>query len=90
MSCVLQVISVKETTASMLGTKVEIQLVKAEPMSWSRLEVPKKHVAKAQEEDDVEEKCEIIEQKVDTLDLDDLELVSNTYQLSTEASTIRP
>jgi len=39
--CFLQVISVEETTASFLGTKVEVKMKKAEPGSWAKLNFPR-------------------------------------------------
>lgn len=75
----------------MMGTKIEIQLHKAEPGSWSKLEVPKvnkelpKEAAKATttaEEDAPEEEAEC----VDALDLDDLDLSTPKLVLSNVAS----
>jgi hypothetical protein len=39
-----RLISVEETTASFLGTKVEIKMKKTEPGSWAKLNFPR-HVS---------------------------------------------
>ena len=76
-------ITVDETTASFLGTKVEVKMKKAEAGSWARLNFPCQ-VA------NVEKKVEIIEDildsQVDALDLDDLDVVPRRVVLSNEAS----
>ena len=36
-----QIISVKESSASFLGTKQEIKMKKAEPGAWAKLDIPK-------------------------------------------------
>ena len=76
-------ITVYETTASFLGTKVEVKMKKAEAGSWARLNFPRQ-VA------NVEKKVEIIEDildsQVDALDLDDLDVVPRRVVLSNEAS----
>ena len=38
---VFQIIDVKQTTATMAGTKVEVKMKKAEPGSWSKLFFPR-------------------------------------------------
>merc|ERR1712215_667055 len=40
------VVEVESTTSSMLGTKVEIKMKKAEPGSWAKLDIPKPVVKK--------------------------------------------
>jgi len=35
------IITVEETTANFLGTKVEIKMKKAEPGSWAKLDIPR-------------------------------------------------
>ena len=71
----------------MLGTKIEIQMPKAEPGSWSALNFPPKSVSKAKSEMDEKKEEEEDVPKVDALDLDDLELGSGSkFVLSPEAS----
>lgn len=55
----------------MYGTKVEIKLKKAEPGSWSRLEIPRAPAVQ-QQEAKVEEKIEDLTPQVDSVDLSDL------------------
>ena len=75
------VISVSESSASMLGTKIEVHLHKADAGSWSGLNVPRKTTAPAPvaaEQEDYEPiKTDPEPEPVDTLDLDDL--VSTSY-----------
>lgn len=52
----------------MFGTKVEIKLKKAEPGSWSRLDVPRK-VEESKEE---KKEVETLIPEVDAVDLSDL------------------
>jgi len=81
----LRGISVGETTASFLGTKVEIKMKKAEPGSWAKLDIPKPVVEKKpviQEEQKVTD----ITDEVDDLDLDDLDVTPSKMTLSKEAS----
>ena len=75
------VVSVSESTASMLGTKVEVHLHKADAGSWGGLNVPRKKTAPVlakQEEEPELVKSEPEPEPVDALDLDDL--VSNLQQ----------
>jgi len=79
-------ISVEGASCSMFGTKVEVKLKKGESMSWPKLEVPR--VIGVSKEDKKE--AEIIEEsdvKVDSLDLDDLDLTPQRFQLSEDAKT---
>lgn len=39
---IFQVVDVSKSTVSMLGTKVEIKLKKAEPGAWAKLDFPRK------------------------------------------------
>jgi len=83
------VVSVSESTASMLGTKVEVHLHKADAGSWGGLNVPRKKTAPVlakQEEEPELVKSEPEPEPVDALDLDDLELTSQKAVLSNEAS----
>ena len=75
------VVSVTESSASMLGTKVEVHLHKADAGSWGGLNVPRKKTAPVlakQEEEPELVKSEPEPEPVDALDLDDL--VSNLHQ----------
>jgi hypothetical protein len=73
----------------MMGTKIEIHLVKAEPGSWTNLDIPKRSdplaLANISDEPTLESNVE----QVDALDLDDLDLTPNALKLSTEASNGR-
>ena len=68
------VISVTESSASMLGTKIEVHLHKADAGSWGGLNVPRKMTAPvlAKQEDSEPVKTEPEPELVDALDLDDL------------------
>ena len=72
-------------TASMLGTKLEIKMKKAEPGSWANIDIPKK-VIKVDEEEIVKDMSKA-EPTVDALDLDDLDLTPTRMGLSKEAQT---
>lgn len=61
--------NVGASQATMFGTKVEIKLKKAEPGSWTHLEVPKMIAKHTTKQDALTE--EIIPQ-VDAVDLSDL------------------
>lgn len=74
-----------ETSAQMYGTKIEINMTKAEPGSWSKLEFPRKPVKKtaaksAQMLQNNDEKC------YKEVSLDDIEAVTGV-QLSELART---
>lgn len=75
-------ISVDETVASFLGTKVEVKMRKAEPGSWAKLNFPRQVVKVAKKV--VEETP--VETVVDAIDLDDLEVPVRRVTLSNEAS----
>ena len=70
----------------MMGTKIEIQLYKLEPGSWTRLDVPQ--VNKEIPKDDADKVDEVDDsvENVDALDLDDLDLSAPKLQLSNIAS----
>lgn len=53
----------------MLPTKVEIKLKKAEPGSWSRLDIPR--ILDSQENESIQNE-EQISSKIDAVDLSDL------------------
>lgn len=67
----VQVVDVLQSSVLYTPTKAEIKLKKAEPMSWSRLEIPR-----ATTTPDVEEKktkaAEENYPKVDAIDLSDI------------------
>ena len=77
----------------MMGTKMEISLSKAEPGSWSKLNLPRDVrpvTNKANIEEAIDfckENSEESENKVDVLNLDDLDLSSaGKFTLSSDAS----
>ena len=80
----LQIISVEESKASFLGTKVEIKMRKAEAGSWSKLDIPQEILEK--KEATPEPEVEDIDDELDDLDLDDLDVTSKRPTLSKEAS----
>ncbi|TRY77045.1 hypothetical protein TCAL_03854 [Tigriopus californicus] len=83
------IVDVEQSCYSMMGTKIEIHLVKAEPGSWTNLDIPKRSdplaLANISDEPTLESNME----QVDALDLDDLDLTPNALKLSTEASNGR-
>lgn len=94
-----KVIKVEETTFSMLGTKMEIHMPKAEPGSWADLSVsevvdqpangapiPGSTSTTQPTAAPAAETPASEESTVDALDLDDLELVPMKVTLSAEAS----
>lgn len=78
------IINVQETTASMAGTKVEIKMKKAEPGSWAKLFIPREVKLVVKEQQKVAQDNE--NEKIDALDLDDLDLTPQRAVLSNEAS----
>merc|ERR1719233_898127 len=82
------VVDVEASKASMLGTKLEVKMKKAESVSWAKLDIPKvvkKEEKKAEEEALLEMAKK--EQVVDALDLDDLDITPQKFELSKEAKT---
>ena len=77
------VVEVGSCTASMMGTKLEIKMKKAETGSWAKLDIPKK-VVKAVEKESVPDMSKA-EPIVDALELDDLDLTPMRMGLSKEA-----
>eukprot|EP00096_Caligus_rogercresseyi_P010452 TRINITY_DN3814_c0_g2_i1.p1 TRINITY_DN3814_c0_g2~~TRINITY_DN3814_c0_g2_i1.p1 ORF type:complete len:361 (-),score=74.88 TRINITY_DN3814_c0_g2_i1:50-1132(-) len=77
------VINVAQTEVSMMGTKIEITMKKAELLSWSKLSVSKNHPSKKSEVLSPKNEPELA---VDALDLDDLDLSVAKPVLSFEAS----
>ena len=74
------IVEVESCTVSMMGTKLEVKMKKAETGSWSKLDIPKKVVKKEVVEEKPKE-----EPTVDALELDDLDLQPTKLQLSKEA-----
>ena len=75
--------------ASMLGTKLELKMKKAESCSWAKLDIPK---VVSKEEKEKKEALNLVEMAnaaplVDALDLDDLDLTPQGFQLSDAAKT---
>jgi len=76
------VVEVNNCNVSMLGTKVEVKMKKAEPGSWAKLDIPKP----VKVEEKVPEKdMSKAEPTVDALELDDLDLTPTKLSLSKEA-----
>ncbi len=73
-----------DTSAAMMGTKIEVHLHKAEPGSWASLYIPRPAKTERKEAEEAPEEAPI--QTVDALDLDDLDLTPQKMVLSTEAS----
>ena len=84
------VVDVEASKASMLGTKLEVKMKKAESISWSKLDIPR--VVKKDEKKSEEEANALLEMAkkepvVDALDLDDLDITPQKFELSKEAKT---
>lgn len=62
----------KGSQASMYGTKVEIKLKKAEPGSWTRLEVPRVTHETELRKPKLPDKVDSLTPKIDSVDLSDL------------------
>merc|ERR1719228_2023234 len=82
------VVEVETGVASMLGTKLEVKLKKSESGSWTKLDIPKAVEKKFEEK----ESMSIVdmanaEPHVESLDLDDLDITPQKYQLSDAART---
>ena len=68
----------------MTGTKIEVHLHKAEPGSWSSLDIPRNNLKnKPDLLDEHEDKAQ--DKAVDALDLDDIDFTPQKLTLSTEA-----
>lgn len=63
------IVDVSQSSVSMLPTKLEIKLRKAEPGSWAKLEIPR--VVEARNEENVQ-KDEIISAQIEAVDLSDI------------------
>merc|ERR1711937_341262 len=89
------IIDVEGTTCSMLGTKTEIKMKKAESGSWSKLDIPRQVVEEKKDEAGMGQGNNSnnnstngnVEDVVDALELDDIDLTPQRYTLSKEAQT---
>ena len=85
------VVDVEASKASMLGTKLEVKMKKAESVSWAKLDIPRvvKKDEKKAEEEEANALLEMAKQEpvVDALDLDDLDITPQKFELSKEAKT---
>eukprot|EP00088_Acartia_fossae_P052923 TRINITY_DN599_c0_g1_i1.p1 TRINITY_DN599_c0_g1~~TRINITY_DN599_c0_g1_i1.p1 ORF type:complete len:365 (+),score=62.74 TRINITY_DN599_c0_g1_i1:29-1096(+) len=77
-------VTVEESSCGMYGTKTEIKMKKAESGSWQKLEVPRVIQEEVKKEEII---VEDTNSKVDALDLDDLDLTPQRYELSNDART---
>ncbi|KAL3280197.1 hypothetical protein HHI36_017697 [Cryptolaemus montrouzieri] len=66
------VVDVEKSKVTMYGTKVEISLKKAEPGSWSRLDIPRSIVEPEKEAKEKQNTDQEISSKVEAVDLSDL------------------
>lgn len=64
-------INVDESSVCMYGTKVEIKMRKAEPGSWTKLNIPRE-MPKKIENNKTTENIEALAPQIDAVDLDDL------------------
>lgn len=67
----------ENSSAAMTPSKIEIKMRKAEPGSWSKLDIPRVEEKKQVEPPKVEE-----EPQVDSVDLSDVEAVQNIYRVN--------
>lgn len=65
-------INVEESSVGMYGTKVEIKMRKAEPGSWTKLNIPRELGKKIDNKTTEREKIEALAPQIDAMDLDDL------------------
>lgn len=68
----VQIVDVENSQVSMYGTKVEIKLKKAEPGSWTRLDVPKAHPEAQLTKPKQIDKVDSLTPQVDAVDLSDI------------------
>merc|ERR1711872_916926 len=85
------VVEVETSKVSMMGTKLEVKMKKAESSSWAKLNIPR-DVVKIEEKKEEEEGKTLLdmakkEPVVDALDLDDLDITPQKFTLSKEATT---
>lgn len=69
------VIDVENTKVTMFGTKVEINLKKAQIITWERLEIPRNKMENnnSDQKKDLTNRVDKVTPQVDALDLDDIE-----------------
>jgi len=79
------VVDVDACSCSMLGTKTEIKMKKAESGSWAKLDVPRQ--VEEETNADTKKEEEKIEEVVDSLELDDIDITPTRYTLSQDAMT---
>lgn len=77
---------VEGSCCSMLGTKTEIKLKKAESVSWSKLDIPRVEESKEKREQQDKNLAQA-QHQVEALDLDDMEFTTQRYTLSKDAMT---
>lgn len=63
---------VEECSVSMMGTKVEVKLRKAEPGAWKNLHIANTTVATSTSPSSESSSCQSLESRVDAVDLSDL------------------
>lgn len=82
------IVDVEGCSCSMLGTKVEVKMKKAESGSWAKLDIPSTTAAAKPAAGDATAAAKAeLESKVDAVDLEDIEFTSQRFQLSEEART---
>ena len=85
------VVEVETSKVSMMGTKLEVKMKKAESSSWAKLNIPRDVVKKEEKKEEEEAKTLLDMAKkepvVDALDLDDLDITPQKFTLSKEATT---
>jgi len=85
------VVEVETSKVSMMGTKLEVKMKKAESSSWAKLNIPREMVKKEEKKEEEEAKTLLDMAKkepvVDALDLDDLDITPQKFTLSKEATT---
>jgi len=88
------IIDVNEVSCSMMGTKLEVKMKKAESVSWAKLEAPKiktqsevKVIESKVDEKDFSAAADYLQ--VDALDLEDVDFTPVKLQLSAEAKATR-
>lgn len=81
------IVTVAESTAHFMGTKVEVKMKKAEPGSWAKLDITKAvAVVKDKAPSPPKSTTSQLAEEVDDLDLDDVDLLPTKIELSKEAS----
>lgn len=69
--CFIQVVNVTESIASMMGTKLEVKMKKAEPGAWKNLDIPRTSNVVSQSSSGASDTTSL-ESRVDAVDLSDL------------------